>query len=365
MKNIAIYGGAFDPIHNGHVAIIQELKNNKEMDEVWIMPTRVSRWKNDAAPSSLRLKCLEKVIEGLDNVHIRKDEIESQKEVIYTIDTIRELHQKYNDVNFYFVIGYDQLSKLDKWRDIEELSKLVKFLIVGRPNNSFHQENYIKYNCELLNFDGPDISSTKFKETLDLSLVPQCIHNLLWEEPYYYEIKLKTLMCEKRFLHSKSVMELAKKIALANNLELGVSTIAALLHDCAKEAPREEEDEIMNKYFIKYLDAPDVIKHQFTGSILVERLFGIKDSRVKQAILYHTTGYKEMSWLDKLVYACDKLDPLRGYDSSFMINECMKDLDKGFITVLKENMKYLGKKSAFNDYYLTLEAVKFYLEGED
>lgn len=138
MKNIAIYGGAFDPIHNGHVAIIQELKKNKEMDEVWIMPTRVSRWKNDAAPSSLRLKCIEEAIKGLDNVHIRLDEINSQKEVIYTIDTIKELHQIYPDVNFYFVIGYDQLAKLDKWKDINELSNLVNFLVVGRPNNLFH-----------------------------------------------------------------------------------------------------------------------------------------------------------------------------------------------------------------------------------
>lgn len=365
MKNIAIYGGAFDPIHNGHIAIIHELKNNKEMDEVWIMPTRVSRWKNDAAPSSLRLKCINKVIEGLDNVYLRTDEIESPKEVIYTIDTIKELHQMYHDVNFYFVIGFDQLAKLDKWKNIEELAKLVNFLVVGRPNNLFHQENFIKYNCRLLNFEGPDISSTKFKETLDLSLVPTSIHTLLWEEPYYYELKLKKLMSEKRFLHSKSVMELAKKIALANNLELGVSIVASLLHDCAKEASREEEEEIMNKYFKKYLDAPQVIKHQFTGSILVERLFGIRDSRVKQAILYHTTGYKEMSWLDKLVYVCDKLDPLRGYDSSYMINECLKNLDEGFIVVLKENIKYLGKKSAFNDYYLTLEAIEYYLKGED
>ena len=47
-----------------------------------------------------------------------------------------------------------------------------------------------------------------------------------------------------------------------------------------------------------------------------------------------------------------------------MINECMKDLDKGFIIVLEENIKYLGKKSTFNDYYLTLEAVNYYLKGE-
>lgn len=365
MKNIAIYGGAFDPIHNGHVAIIQELNKNKEMDEVWIMPTRVSRWKNDAAPSSLRLKCIEEAVKGLDNVHIRLDEINSQKEVIYTIDTIKELHQIYPDVNFYFVIGYDQLAKLDKWKDINELSNLVNFLVVGRPNNLFHQENYIKYKCKLLNFEGPDISSSKFKETLDLNLLPECIHKILWENPYYYELKLKTLMCEKRFLHSKSVMELAKKIAISNNLEVGIAVIAALLHDCAKEAPREEEEEIMNKYFKKYLDAPQVVYHQFTGSILVEKLFNIKDSRVKQAILYHTTGYKEMSWLDKLVYACDKIDPLRGYDSSYMINECMNNLDKGFKLVLKENKNYLGKKSAFNDYHLSLEAFKYYLEGED
>lgn len=361
MKNIAIYGGAFDPIHNGHVAIIQELKKIKEMDEVWIMPTRVSRWKNDAAPSSLRLKCINKVIEDFDNVHLKTNEIESNKEVIYTIDTIEELHREYNDVNFYFVIGYDQLAKLDKWKDIDKLSKLVKFLVVGRPLIELHQENCIKYHCRLLNFEGPDISSSKFRETLDLSLLPECIHNILWSDSYYYQEKLKTLMSEKRYLHSVSTMNLAKIIAEANKLDVSLAMITTLLHDCAKEAPQETEEQIMNKYFKKFKNAPEVIKHQFTGSILVEDLFNIKDSRVKQAILYHTTANKEMTWLDKLVYVCDKIDPLRGYDSSWMIEECIKDLNRGFIIVLKENISYLGKKSAFSDFEWTLEAVKYYL----
>ena len=362
MKNIAIYGGAFDPIHKGHIAIIQELHKIKEMDEVWIMPTRVSRWKDDAAPSSLRLKCINKAIEGLDRVIVKTNEIESSKEVIYTIDTIKELHQEYNDVNFYFVIGYDQLAKLDKWRDIDELAKLVNFLVVGRPLIEFHQENCIRYNCRLLNVMGPDISSSAFRKSLDLTLLPESIHNILWEEPYYYENKLKTMMSKDRFEHSLAVMNLAKEIALIHNLDVGLASITGLLHDCAKEASREEEEEIMNKYFKKYLNVPRVIKHQFTGSILVEQLFNIKDSRVKQAILYHTTGNSKMNWLDKLIYAVDKIEPTRGYDSKYMIDACKKDLDQGFLLVLKENIKFLEEKNVSTSFEWTSEAIKYYLK---
>ena len=112
MKNIAIYGGAFDPIHNGHVAIIQELNKNKEMDEVWIMPTRVSRWKNDAAPSSLRLKCINKVIENMENVYVKTNEIESKKEVIYTIVFAGLSILHYGMILFFFAIGFGVAMKL-------------------------------------------------------------------------------------------------------------------------------------------------------------------------------------------------------------------------------------------------------------
>lgn len=156
-------------------------------------------------------------------------------------------------------------------------------------------------------------------------------------------------------------MNLAKNIAKANGLDISLASIAALLHDCAKEIPQELENTIMNNHFKKIKNVSRAVKHQFTGSILVEDLFKIKDKMIKQAILYHTTANKEMTWLDKLVYVCDKIEPLRGYDSKWMIDECLKDLNSGFIIVFKENLAFLEKKHVPNDFEWTQEAIKYYL----
>ena len=83
--------------------------------------------------------------------------------------------------------------------------QLFKYSIVSIL---FSYKNFTKYKCESLNFDGPDISSSKFKQTLDLNLLPETIHDILWLNPYYYELKLKTLMSEPIAIKSLSKLSL-------------------------------------------------------------------------------------------------------------------------------------------------------------
>ena len=72
-----------------------------------------------------------------------------------------------------------------------------------------------------------------------------------------------------------------------------------------------------------------------------------------------------MSKLAKLVYVSDKLDPLRPYDTTPFINECIKDLDIGFIKVLEENLKYLNKDCVKVLNEETKKAINYYLKGEN
>ena len=71
-----------------------------------------------------------------------------------------------------------------------------------------------------------------------------------------------------------------------------------------------------------------------------------------------------MSKLAKLVYVSDKLDPIRGWDSKPLIDECIKDLDKGFIKLLEDNVKYLKEHNISLTNKDTKECIEYYLKGE-
>ena len=87
----------------------------------------------------------------------------------------------------------------------------------------------------------------------------------------------------------------------------------------------------------------------------------IEDEDVLEAIRYHATGKENMSTLAKIIYSADKIDPLRGYDSSSLINECYKDINKGFLRVLKENIEFFKEKNIDYENYYTSRCLNYYL----
>ena len=69
-----------------------------------------------------------------------------------------------------------------------------------------------------------------------------------------------------------------------------------------------------------------------------------------------------MNWLEKLIYAVDKIDPTRDYDSSSLISAMLNGLDEGFLTVLTANVEFLNEKHASINNKLTEECINYYLK---
>ena len=113
----AIFGGSFDPIHKGHLEIIDRL--SKMFDKVIVLPNYQNPLKSNATPAKKRLEWLTKSITQ-NNVEISEFEI-NQNKPCYTIDTIKHFKQFYDKITF--VIGADNLLTLDKWKKIDELKK--------------------------------------------------------------------------------------------------------------------------------------------------------------------------------------------------------------------------------------------------
>lgn len=139
--NIGIYGGSFNPIHFGHLNVARKAIKELELDKLIVIPANVSPFKTEGAPEMPwdRLELVKAAFADDPRVVVDEREI-NRGGVSYTIDTVREIKAEYADaaspLNLYFIIGEDSVEGLPKWKDIEELKKLVTFKVFERTKES-------------------------------------------------------------------------------------------------------------------------------------------------------------------------------------------------------------------------------------
>ncbi len=138
---IALFGGAFDPPHLGHVATITTLLNSGRVDQVWIVPVgdnRTDKTPHASAPARQKMVELMRVEHfGSDaRVQISTLQLEDKLPGSYTIDLIDYLRKETPAHEFFFVIGADNLRQISKWKEAERLMREVQFLVMFRPGES-------------------------------------------------------------------------------------------------------------------------------------------------------------------------------------------------------------------------------------
>lgn len=362
MNSLILFGGTFDPIHNGHLKIAADSRRLLKSDKVIFIPAKTPRWK-DPISSSDRLNMLESALKGKEDFIISHYELQSEALVNYSIETCRHFRRRYKNERLFFLIGFDQVDNLDRWHEIEELAELVEIVAVARPGYPRNHRLLKKYHIQVLECPEYAVSSTSVRELRSLD-VPRSVLEYIIEHELYFTRSVEAYMSKKRYAHSVSTAWLSYDIAILNNLDPTPAFIAAYLHDIAKELPLEEQRELMEKHYQEYLHYPAFAYHQFIGEFLAKDYFKIKDERVLEAIKWHTTGKADMSVYAKLLFAADKIEPTRNYDSKDMINAIKKDLESGFLYVLKENKLYL------QNHHLNIDEpasgiYEYYLKGEN
>lgn len=158
---IGVYGGSFNPIHRGHLAIIEYVLEKLTLDKLLVIPVGIpSHRENDMASPEIRWEMCKKTVDGLPKVEVSKIEIES-KEPSYTIHTMRKLEELYPGAEFYIVIGEDSAENLSTWKDYRELLKRYKIVVLRRKGycNPLEKEGAI-----VLDMPYFDISSTEIRE---------------------------------------------------------------------------------------------------------------------------------------------------------------------------------------------------------
>lgn len=132
---IAVYGGTFDPVHNGHLEVARRILQLFALDEVLFMPAYVAPHKQDANVSSAfhRYAMLALATEDDELLRISTAELEA-REPAFTVDTIARLRERFGDTTrLFFVMGADSWTEIRTWRDWERLLQLCDHIVATRP----------------------------------------------------------------------------------------------------------------------------------------------------------------------------------------------------------------------------------------
>lgn len=129
-----IFGGSFDPVHLGHLLVAQAAIEELGLDKLFFVPAAQSPFKteNQIAPAQVRLQLLRLALSGKSNCEIDEQEIR-RGGISYSIETLRDYAKRFPNVELFYLIGADNISKLNEWREAGELAKLAEFVAIQRP----------------------------------------------------------------------------------------------------------------------------------------------------------------------------------------------------------------------------------------
>jgi len=335
-RRIVLLGGSFDPVHAGHLAMARAALDQLEADEVWFIPARQAPLKSrPLTPGEHRRKMLEIALQDEPRMRVETCELEREGES-FTIDTVRYLKKEHPDCDFTFLVGSDQVEQFHKWKEADALARLVKFAAVARDGRSPRT----KYPIHYIHMDPVPVSSTEIRRGNRLNYVPQALLDYFYANRLYCKEFVQSRVPQHRYMHSLSVARLTEQFAAAAGLDANQAWLTGLFHDVCKAMPADRMRPWLEAVCPQELTMHPAAWHSYVGAQVTDRVFGIHDPRISNAIFHHVKGTSDDP-LAMCVFCADKLDPLRGYDSYDLIDLCCRDLKAGFEKCRETNREYV------------------------
>jgi nicotinate-nucleotide adenylyltransferase len=134
---IAFYGGSFDPLHRGHIAIAEALLTQFDLNQFVFIPAFHAPHKKRHVPTSAydRYTMLCLATAGSNNIGVSKIEIE-MPERPYSVETLSRLKSELPETEIFFVMGADSWDDIHTWREWETVLRLTNHIVVSRPGYS-------------------------------------------------------------------------------------------------------------------------------------------------------------------------------------------------------------------------------------
>ncbi len=187
----ALFGGTFNPLHNGHLAIVKSVLEQGLADEVWILITPCNPWKKDQElpDDRLRYDMVAAAVKDMEHVFASDYEFSLPKPS-YTANTLRHISADYPEREFILTIGADNWVKFHNWREAGFI--MDNYPIIVYPRQGYPIEA-LSGNVTLLDCPLMDISSTRIRQmvrngALINEFVPASVARTILEKKLYTNI---------------------------------------------------------------------------------------------------------------------------------------------------------------------------------
>jgi len=388
---VGVFGGAFDPVHNEHVRLMQLVIERLGLERLVLLPSGNAPHKHTETPFALRLEMLR-----LATAHIPEVVIDLSEEHVatptYSAEMLPRLRAKYGA--FVHVIGGDSMIAMPTWHCPHEVMRFPHVVVarggaigsegrdgvVARADEAFAKDNAALLEAvrntratygadiEILPVSLPDLSSTEVRLLYRIGRYPReeeveagrlaaeaghyypmsngvcyAVHEYirsrgLYDEYHRFVGEVPTHISADRWAHTQEVALMAMRLNRQLHLPEDKVVTAALLHDCMKGAA--------HVYPAVPLDArqPNVV-HAFNGAEEARHRYGVEDEDVLNAVRYHTTGRAAMSDLERLIYLADYCEATRTFSGAAEVREAaLVDFDKGFLMAVSQVYRHVHER---------------------
>ena len=164
------------------------------------------------------------------------------------------------------------------------------------------------------------------------------------------EKKLSKYLDEDRFQHTMGVMYTSACLAMVHGYDIKDAQVSGLLHDCAKCIPNKKKLKMCSEHNIPVSDferSHPFLLHSRLGAYIAHEKYGIDDQEILSAINYHTTGRREMSLLEKIIYIADYIEPGRRElpNMKEVRPLAFTDIDQCLYRILEDSLVYLNSRN--------------------
>ncbi len=191
-RNIGIFGGTFDPVHNGHISIANSFLNSGEIDELWVFlnpdPPHKNRAPNESY--SARFKLLQAAFESFNNVRISDLETTLPKPC-YTINTVKKLRNLYPQHALFLCMGKDSYVSFKNWYKWSNILEYCHLLVADRPGVDHSAESGdLLQHTTFVDHEPVKVSSTQIRKNIATGrsiddLVPKQVASMIERKHFY------------------------------------------------------------------------------------------------------------------------------------------------------------------------------------
>lgn len=322
---IGVFGGTFNPPHNGHIRLAKAAADELKLDKLLVIPSCIPPHKIAAklADGQERLEMCRLAFGCDPRFEVSPMELERGSRS-YTVETLRELKALYPDSELYFIVGSDMLESFDKWYLWQEILSLSVLCAAAREEGyspDLSRFGKLAERIKIITLDPLEVSSTQIRnsagevspELLDPKVAAYIREHGLYDDGLdRYRELLRGKLNPRRLFHSECVSECAGVLAERYGASVEKARLAGLLHDVMKNAPANEQLALMPDITpLELLNSK--VWHQISGEAFLRQNGIVTDEEILGAVRWHTTGKAGMTLLEKIIYVADFISADRDY----------------------------------------------------